>query len=90
MRRVALFIAVLAVLLGMAGTSRAQSATGQITGTVKDTTGAVIAKVKVTVSSQLTGASREAATAIAATVFPLRGRRILGYADSSPSAPLND
>ena len=36
MRRVALFIAVLAVLLGMAGASRAQTATGQITGTVKD------------------------------------------------------
>src|SRR5262245_50877886 len=62
MRRIALFIVVLAFLLGIASRSRAQTATGQITGTVKDTNGAVIARVKVTVSSQLTGVTREAAT----------------------------
>jgi hypothetical protein len=72
MRRVALFIAVLAFLIGMAGTSQAQTASGQITGTVKDTSGAVIAKVKVTVSSQLTGVTRETATNDSGDyVFPL-------------------
>lgn len=60
MRQVALLVAVLAFLLGMAGTLKAQTATGQITGTVKDTSGAVMPEVKVTVSNQLTGLSREA------------------------------
>ena len=46
-RRVALSGAVLVFLLGMAGTSKAQTATGQITGTVKDASGAVIPQVKV-------------------------------------------
>jgi hypothetical protein len=72
MRRVALFIGVLVFLLGMAGASRAQTATGQITGTVKDTSGAVVAKVKVTVSNQLTGATRDVATSDSGDyVFPL-------------------
>jgi hypothetical protein len=62
----------LAYLLGMAGASWAQTATGQITGTVKDTNGAVIAKVKVTVNSQLTGVAREAVTNDSGDyVFPL-------------------
>ncbi len=61
-RKVALLSTVLAALLGMTGTLRAQSATGQITGTVTDPTGAVIPQVKVTVSNQLTGLSREATT----------------------------
>jgi hypothetical protein len=72
MRHVTLFSAMLAYLLGMAGASWAQTATGQITGTVKDTNGAVIAKVKVTVNSQLTGVAREAVTNDSGDyVFPL-------------------
>src|SRR5688500_15877725 len=72
MRHVTLFSAMLAFLLGMADASRAQTATGQITGTVKDTNGAVIAKVKVTVNSQLTGVTREAVTNDSGDyVFPL-------------------
>lgn len=56
------FSAVLAIVLGTAGTLRAQTATGQITGTVTDASGAVIPGAKVTVTSQLTGTSRETAT----------------------------
>ena len=55
-------IVALVVVLGFAGTSRAQTATGQITGTVSDSTGAVMAKVKVTVSNQNTGLQRETLT----------------------------
>ncbi len=47
-------------LLGMAGTARAQTATGQITGTVKDATGAVVPGATVTVHSDLTGLNRTA------------------------------
>ncbi len=61
MRRLALLGAVLA-LLAMAGTAGAQTATGQITGTVKDTTGAVVPGVTVTVHSDLTGLTRTATT----------------------------
>src|SRR6266498_5812115 len=72
MRRLALFIAVLVFLVGMAGAARGQTATGQITGTIKDASGGVMAKVKVTVSSQLTGLTREAATNDSGDyVFPL-------------------
>jgi hypothetical protein len=46
----------------MAGTSRAQTATGQITGTVNDANGAALAKVKITVLNQLTNQSRETTT----------------------------
>ena len=55
-------IVALVVVLGFAGTSRAQTATGQITGIVSDSTGAVMAKVKVTVSNQNTGLQRETLT----------------------------
>ena len=55
-------IVALVVVLGFAGTSRAQTATGQITGVVSDSTGAVMAKVKVTVSNQGTGLQRETLT----------------------------
>jgi len=61
MRKLAFFGAVLA-MLGTAGTVRAQTATGQITGTVKDATGAVVPGATVTVVSELTGARREAVT----------------------------
>jgi len=61
MRKLAFFGAVLA-MLGTAGTVRAQTATGQITGTVKDATGAVVPGATVTVVSELTGSRREAVT----------------------------
>ena len=62
----------LALLLGLAPTSWAQTATGQIVGTVKDSTGAVVVDVKVTVTNQQTGLSREAKTgANGAYVVPL-------------------
>ena len=52
----------LAAFLSITATSSAQTATGQITGTVKDTTGAVMAKVKVVVTNQQTGLTRETST----------------------------
>ena len=61
MRKLAIFGAVLA-MLGTAGTVRAQTASGQITGTVKDATGGVVPGATVTVISELTGAKREAVT----------------------------
>ena len=61
MRKRALLGAVLA-LLAMAGTAGAQTATGQITGTVKDTSGAVVPGATVTVHSDLTGMTRTATT----------------------------
>lgn len=62
MRTVVWVIVALAVVLGVAGTARAQTATGQITGVVADSTGAVMAKVKVTVTNQQTGLQRETVT----------------------------
>jgi len=64
MRKVALLGAVLA-LLGMAAVAGAQTASGQITGTVKDATGAVVPGATVTVVSELTGSKREAVTGVA-------------------------
>jgi hypothetical protein len=55
-------LGVLAVVLAVAATARAQTATGQITGTVKDATGAVVPGATVTVTSELTGSKREAVT----------------------------
>ncbi|MGH9374521.1 MAG: carboxypeptidase regulatory-like domain-containing protein [Vicinamibacterales bacterium] len=52
----------LAALLGMAATSWAQTATGQITGTVRDSTGAVMTGVEVVVTNQETGLTRETQT----------------------------
>ena len=40
----------------------AQTATGQITGTVRDTTGAVMSGVKVVVTNQQTGLTRQTTT----------------------------
>jgi hypothetical protein len=61
MRKLAFCSAVLA-MLGMAGTVSAQTATGQITGTVKDATGALVPGATVTVISELTGSKRETVT----------------------------
>ena len=52
---------VVAVLL-LAGAARAQTATGQILGTVKDATGGIMPKVKVVVTNTQTGLTRETAT----------------------------
>jgi hypothetical protein len=54
-------VAVAAVLL-LAHSARAQTATGQILGTVKDATGGVMPNVKVTVTNTLTGLTRETLT----------------------------
>ena len=72
MRRIALLAIVLVVLLGTAGRSWAQTATGQITGTVKDASGAVMAGAKVKISSEKTGFTRETTTNDTGDyVFPL-------------------
>jgi len=60
-RQIALLTAVL-VLLGMAGIVSAQTATGQISGTVKDSTGAVVPGATVTIHSDATGLTRTAIT----------------------------
>ena len=72
MRRMALLSIVLAMLLGTAGQSWAQTATGQITGTIKDASGAVMAGAKVKVSNEKTGLTRETTTSDTGDyVFPL-------------------
>lgn len=72
MRRIVLLSTMLAMLLGMPARSWAQTATGQIMGTVKDASGAVIAGAKVKVSNEKTGLSREATTSATGDyVFPL-------------------
>ena len=71
MRKLASLIAMLACL-GLAGSAHAQTATGQITGTVTDSTGGVIQGVKVVVTSQQTGLTRETTTSEVGTyVVPL-------------------
>ena len=52
-----LLAAVLICILGMAGTSRAQTATAQITAIVKDNTGAVVPEVRSSSESRITVAS---------------------------------
>ena len=58
MRRKASFSFVLVILLLSTSTLRAQSATGQITGTVKDASGGLVPNAKVTLTNQGTGLSR--------------------------------
>ena len=71
MKKITLLSVVLA-LLGTASMLQAQSATGQITGTVKDSTGAVVPGATVTAISELTGSKREATTSTDGNyVFPL-------------------
>jgi hypothetical protein len=55
-------ILVLTALVSMAAASAAQTATGQITGTVRDATGGVMTGVKVVVTNQQTGLTRETKT----------------------------
>lgn len=62
MRRTMALVAIWICVLGSASMVRAQSATGQITGTVKDASGGVMAKVKVTVTNVQTGLTRETTT----------------------------
>ena len=72
MRRIASFSFALVVLLFSTGTLRAQSAAGQITGTVKDASGAVMIGAKVTVQDWQTGICRTTTTSESgAYVFPL-------------------
>ncbi len=61
-RRVTLLGWVAAALVCATATSSAQTASGQITGSVKDASGSVIAKVKVTVTNQDTGLTRGTTT----------------------------
>ncbi|MEP6917314.1 MAG: carboxypeptidase-like regulatory domain-containing protein, partial [Acidobacteriota bacterium] len=62
MTRVALLAYVLATSLVATATASAQTATGQITGSVQDPSGAVIRKVKITVTNQDTGLTRTTTT----------------------------
>jgi len=72
MRKTFSFFTLLVVLLGFTSLAQAQTATGQITGTVKDASGAVLANAKVTVTNEATNFSRETVTNEAGTyVFPL-------------------
>ena len=59
MSRVLRLGSVIAAFLAMASVSGAQTATGQITGSVRDSSGAVMPKVKVVVTNQQTGLTRE-------------------------------
>ena len=61
-RSVVRFGGMFAVTLGIAATAWAQTATGQITGTVRDSSGAVVIGVKVVVTNQQTGLTRETKT----------------------------
>ena len=72
MRKVSFLFALLALFLGVASSLKAQTATGQITGTVRDASGAVLARAKVTVTNQSTNFTRETNTSVDGTyVFPL-------------------
>jgi hypothetical protein len=62
MRKASLSGSVMLALLLAASTSSAQTATGQITGTVRDSSGGVMSGVKVVVTNQQTGLTRETKT----------------------------
>ena len=72
MNKCVILFAVLIHVLAPAAPLEAQSATGQITGAVRDATGGVMSKVKVTVTNTQTGLTRETTTDDAGTyVVPL-------------------
>lgn len=65
-------VVLLAAVCATAGNAMGQTATGQITGTVKDANAAILSKVKVTVNNASTGLTRETTTNDEGTyVFPL-------------------
>src|SRR5215470_13638994 len=71
-RVVIMLIALFTSLVGAASAAMAQTATGQITGAVKDANGAALAKAKVKVNNASTGSTRETATNDEGVyVFPL-------------------
>ncbi len=59
MTRLPLLAFAIAALLGTATTSGAQTATGQITGSIKDPSGSVVPGVKVVVTNEQTGLTRD-------------------------------
>ena len=72
MRKILRFFPLLVILCGLTGMAMAQTATGQITGTVKDASSAVLARAKVTVTNQANGFTRETVTnEDGSYVFPL-------------------
>jgi hypothetical protein len=62
MKNAKLLTGMLVLLLGTAGALQAQTASGQITGTVRDATGAVVPNAKVTLLNQQTGLTRDTVT----------------------------
>ena len=62
MRRASLLAAALAALLATAASSDAQTATGQVTGTVTDASASLIAGARVKITNTLTGLTRETIT----------------------------
>jgi hypothetical protein len=71
-RFVGTLIALFALVFGATGIAMAQTATGQITGLVRDANGAVLARARVKVDSALTGMTRETTTNEEGVyVFPL-------------------
>ena len=52
----------LSILLALAASAAAQTATGNLSGTIRDTTGGVLPGVNVTIRNVATGASRSVVT----------------------------